>query len=232
MSVFLYAASVTPLADPDLYAAAYRAASEGRRQKTDRCRRAADRHLSLGAELLLQYALKAAGEPSAPEYAADENGKPYLPGGGRHFNLSHSGTYALCALSGREVGCDIEAVAETDALEIAGRFFCPEEAADIAAAASREDRLVRFYRYWTLKESYLKATGPGMTLPLDRFRVELAAGPSVIRDGRRAPYTFLESADIPGYRIALCAEEDCRDTRLTLVDIRPLIGAKSRSDND
>lgn len=58
----LYAADVTPLADPELFQMAYAAASPARREKADHYRFAKSRRLSLGAEALLRHALCCAGD--------------------------------------------------------------------------------------------------------------------------------------------------------------------------
>ena len=69
-----------------------------------------------------------------------------------------------------EIGVDIEIVGrEADVLDIAKRSFSSSEVADIFRLSNVEDRINRFYDYWTLKESYIKATGLGLKIPLDQF---------------------------------------------------------------
>ena len=222
----LFAADVTALKDAELYHLAYAAATPARREKTDRFRFEKDRRLSLGAEALLRHALRCADLDAASagfDYGADK--KPYLKDGRLFFNLSHSGIWAVCAVAGYEVGCDVEQVAPID-LKLARRFL-PEEYADILSQPTAEERLELFYRYWTLKESFLKATGLGMKLPMDRFQIRLGTEISVIQsvDGRR--YTFREYDDLPGCRCALCAAGECRDTELRIVDLQKIL-AKER----
>lgn len=218
-TVTVYAASVAPLADDRLYAAAYGAVTEARRRKTDRYLRAEDRRLSLGVELLLAHALKAAGRGGLPpELGCGRYGKPCLPDGSLRFSLSHTGEYAVCAVADRELGCDAERLAEAD-LKLAERFFCPEEAADIAAQPTREERDRLFFRYWTLKESFMKATGLGMKLAPDAFRIVRGREISVIQSVDGRAYGFAEPEGIPGCRCAVCAEGDCRDTVLRTVDL-------------
>lgn len=222
----LYAADVSVLADPQFYAAAYAAASPARRGKTDRYHFAKDRYLSLGAELLLHHALRAAGICGLPadlDYGAQ--GKPYLRDSGIFFNLSHSGSWAVCAVSACEVGCDVEKIAPID-LEIAKRFFFRTEYDDIAAQTTEETRNEMFYRYWTLKESFMKATGLGMKLPLDAFRIVRGSEISVVQpvDGRS--YHFAEYEEIPGCKCALCTAGDCRGAALRMVDLRQTLSAR------
>jgi 4'-phosphopantetheinyl transferase len=56
--------------------------------------------------------------------------------------------------------------------DIASRFFCPEEAAEISSLPVNEHERA-FFSCWTRKEAYLKATGDGLSTPLDQFRVTL-----------------------------------------------------------
>ncbi|MCC8106972.1 MAG: 4'-phosphopantetheinyl transferase superfamily protein [Clostridiales bacterium] len=99
----------------------------------------------------------------------DMYGKPYLPDfPGLHFNLSHSHEMAMAVFADTEVGCDIELQKKPNE-KLAERFFCPEENAWMKAARTETEREERFYRLWTLKESFIKATGQGLRLPLDSF---------------------------------------------------------------
>lgn len=91
------------------------------------------------------------------EVAYSADGKPYLVDGSLHFNLSHSGDFALIAVSPHApVGVDIERHREQVSWrEIANRFFTPRE---IASMQSEKD----FYRFWVMKEAVLKAIGTGL----------------------------------------------------------------------
>lgn len=219
----LYAADVSVLADPQLYAAAYAAVSPARREKTDRYRFTKDRYLSLGAEILLYHALRAAGISDLPaDFCCGAQGKPYLKNCGVSFNLSHSGNWAVCAVSAREVGCDVEKIAPIS-LEIAKRFFCSAEYDDIAAQTTDEARNEMFFRYWTLKESFIKATGLGMKLPLNAFRIVRGSEISIIQSVDGKAYHFAEYNELPGFRCALCTAGDCRGTVLQKADLKQIL---------
>lgn len=97
-----------------------------------------------------------------------EHGKPMLPKeSGFYFNLSHSGDYALCAVSDREIGADIQRH-EKYADRLAERFFHPEELAYLKEA---KDSKRCFYDIWCLKESCIKCTGRGLSTGLEKFSV-------------------------------------------------------------
>jgi 4'-phosphopantetheinyl transferase len=104
-----------------------------------------------------------------------EKGKPALaPRTGIDFNLSHSGGLAVFAFTaGREVGVDVERIRPlSDMQSIADRFFSCEEAAELSSLAPNH-RERGFYLCWTRKEAYIKASGDGLSAPLDSFRVTL-----------------------------------------------------------
>ena len=89
------------------------------------------------------------------------------------YNLSHSGHYVMCAYSDKadaKVGCDLEMVGR-QRLSVAKRFFCEAEYQHILNTRSEEEQLRLFYRYWVLKESFMKATREGMALGTDTFEI-------------------------------------------------------------
>ena len=92
------------------------------------------------------------GRPSlAPPFAAT----------GLHFNLAHThGLVVLAAGRVAGVGVDVEALGKRVRLEVAERYFSAAEVAELSALPV-DARAARFLRLWTLKESYLKATGQG-----------------------------------------------------------------------
>ena len=186
--------------------------SDTRRKKVMSYRFMKDRCLSLGAELLLRDALCdfdiEKTEPLEFEYRKNE--KPYLRGHGDiFFNLSHSGDYVMCAVSGSEVGCDIQKIDKAD-IKLAERFFTEREYHAIANLPTEEERKDMFYRYWTLKESFMKVTGLGMQLELNAF--EILIDDKATSDVRVSltqhvddhTYSFTEFDSVPGYKAAVC----------------------------
>ena len=205
MNDLFYAADISPLlTDAALYRRAYDAAAPQKREALDRIRVTRERCLSLCGALLLQKALRDVGaEP--PLFACGENGKPFLKNSpGLHFNISHSGDFAVCVLSDAPVGCDVETIRPVrDA--VAERCFSAEENAALAAQDGAAAKETLFFRYWTLKESFLKAVGCGITVPLSSVSFDLSGDAPAVRqsisDGR---FFFREYGDLPGYRAALC----------------------------
>lgn len=106
--------------------------------------------------------------------AVSSTGKPTLATGEMCFNVSHSEGIAVYAFTARtEVGVDVERVRPyPNHLELAQRFFHPVEFQALARLPERE-REEAFFRLWTCKEAFLKATGLGLSGGLERVRLSV-----------------------------------------------------------
>ena len=119
--------------------------------------------------------------PKNLSFTYSELGKPELKNNARNlrFNLSHNSDLIVCAVClNSNIGCDVESLSrKMSILPIAKRFFSKEEFTDIN---SLPDSLQRkgFFERWTLKESYVKATGKGISQGLDTFRFKLKTSDS------------------------------------------------------
>jgi len=147
--------------------------------------------------------------PGHLRFYYDQYGKPFLdPEFSSYllnFNLSHSGSMALYAITrNMEVGVDVERVrSDFEYEEIAERFFSANEVA-ILRTIPTEKKLEAFYDCWTRKEAYIKAHGKGLSLPLDSFDVSFAPG---------EPPMLLITKDEP---------QEC--SLWTLLELRPGLG--------
>lgn len=144
----------------------------------------------------------------APALITGEYGKPYLKELPElFFSLSHSETVAVCAISDREIGIDIEYHREMSPdrlLRIAKRFFAPEEY-DAIAEESGEAAKELFYRIWTAKEAYIKFTGEGMHRNLASFSVVPVKDSMVTGDRILAHFRHVDI--IGDYSLCLCSGE-------------------------
>lgn len=141
-----------------------------------------DRHDYANAHDLLRRTLSRydALPPDAWRFHATAHGKPVLapepcPSVPLTFNLSHTHQIVACVVSrGAAVGIDVERVDRVpDTMSIAARFFSARETATLQDRASGHDRALRFIELWTLKESFVKATGKGLSQPLQGFTFDL-----------------------------------------------------------
>lgn len=120
-------------------------------------------------------------EPSALEFSRQSSGKPGLDPRRwstlLRFNVSHSKSWVVIALAeARDVGVDIEAMEEMpDWRLLAERVFSAQEWHQMQALTAVQ-QLEAFYRGWTRKEAYLKATGEGLIDDLSRIQVSMMPG--------------------------------------------------------
>ena len=128
--------------------------------------------------------------PNALSFGRGPCGKPHLvsprtsPEEILHFNLSHTEGAVSVALALDPVGVDIEMQRhQPDFLEIAETVFAPESVAAVANAAAGLQRRSLFYRYWTLGEALIKATGGGMSHDLKSFAFTSQGEPKLCRAG-------------------------------------------------
>jgi 4'-phosphopantetheinyl transferase len=126
---------------------------------------------ALSRTMLSRYA---AVQPRNWPFIIDAHGRPELAMRPAHvpdlrFNLTHTNGLVACAVTvGRELGIDVEHIGRPLNFDVPERFFSQQEVEDLRALPKVEQRTV-FFDYWTLKESYIKARGLGLALPLRHF---------------------------------------------------------------
>ncbi len=208
--VCTYYINVAQFENETLYVEKLNLLSPYRQQKIASLRHKKDKNRSLGAGIALDCALRAYGlrERSA-EYEFGEWGKPFLKyHPDIHFSLSHSGDYAICSIGDRPVGNDIERV-KPGALKVADRFFTSEELDFLYAGQDDEEIMQRMFRIWTMKESFLKAVGRGISLPMGEFSVAVDEENNEVlvkHIFNDKEYHMKEYHTIPGYRVSVCCQ--------------------------
>ncbi|MBB5144666.1 4'-phosphopantetheinyl transferase family protein [Desulfovibrio intestinalis] len=142
--------------------------------KSARFRHSADAVRHIAGRALVRRMLEAAGHKKFDDdFFLNPYGKPYSPGSGLHFSISHSGSMVWAAFC-REapVGIDVESQLTLPDLADLATQLHPREAQAIDSF-SPEERTAAFYRCWTRKEAVLKALGKGLSLPLNSFQVRV-----------------------------------------------------------
>lgn len=131
-----------------------------------------DKVHSIFAEVILRYALwEKYGLKDDIIIQKANYGKPYLANYKNiHFNLSHSGDWVLCGVGDNPIGIDVEQIDDKN-LFIAEKVYTKEER-DYLFAQNENDRIRLFYSIWTLKESYIKNVGRGLSIPLKSFMLK------------------------------------------------------------
>lgn len=127
--------------------------------------------------------------PTEIIFTYNEFGKPQLASGAMHFNVSHSANFGLLAFDHlNPLGVDVEFKRpDFGGLKIARRFFSEHEVKELESLPETE-RLQGFFNGWSRKESYIKAEGKGLAIPLSQFSVNLTPGAdSVLLSTEHAP---------------------------------------------
>ena len=167
--------------------------------------------------------------PQDVELVVEELGRPVLapPHHEVRFSLAHSRGVVVCAVAlGASVGVDVEDVERPiEALELAQRFFCPSEAADLSVLPE-EARRRRFFQLWTLKEACLKALGTGLREGLDRFCFDFSRGDTWPQLVSPDPRWQLGQLSVPPRHlvaVALREETPANGRQLVVRTILPLV---------
>jgi 4'-phosphopantetheinyl transferase len=164
--------------EPERFAALRELLVDEDHERADRYRIPVIRSQFVAARAFLRSVLGAytAVDPRKVTFHYGPQGKPYLlhPNRPLFFNLSHSHSLALVAVSKRvEIGVDVEQVRQFNDLAFAERYFTPREVSTLMAVPEHQ-RTEVFFHAWTRKEAFLKATGEGIAIGLDRVEVSLA----------------------------------------------------------
>jgi len=173
--------------DASLLAAYDALMTEPERARHQRFAFASDRRLFLATRALVRTVLShyATVRPQDWRFGERDHGKPYVVAPADvapiHFNLSGTPGLAICAVSRAyaDLGLDAECLSRHgDTAAIAESYFSPVEARALRALPASAQR-DRFFSYWTLKESYIKARGLGLAIPLEQFSFLLDDGDDI-----------------------------------------------------
>ncbi|PFY18315.1 4-phosphopantetheinyl transferase [Bacillus toyonensis] len=182
--------------------------SNEKRKKIQSFRRMEDAYRALIADLLVRNLIIRKYNVLNEEIEFQNNfyGKPYLQGFSKfEFNISHSGEWVVCAVDKFSIGVDIEMIKPIE-FDIAKCFFTEEEYDDLLTVDSLK-RLDYFYDLWTIKESYVKAIGKGLTIPLNSFLVKKQGLEhiEIIQNNKKNSYIVKQYCIDDQYKLSVCA---------------------------
>ncbi len=154
------------------------------KQYADQFRFHQDRHLYVTAHLCVRRILSQYGSlsPDAWRFKKNAYGKPFIINyqySELYFNLSHTQGLIACIVAYKKaIGVDVERYRQLqDFNALCQTAFSSLEVADILSLKKRSAQEQRFFTYWTLKESYIKARGMGLSIPLQQFSfIEITTG--------------------------------------------------------
>ena len=185
-----------------------------------------DRHRYLVTRVLLRTVLSQYA-PIAPQdwgFHANAYGKPSITNDhplAHHisFNVSHTDGLVLVGVTkSSALGVDVENLGRRAPLDAAAHYFSATEAAALAQLPAHL-QADRFFQYWTLKESYVKARGMGLSIPLDQFSFDLSTQGQVSLsiDSRLhdspTRWNLWQLRPTPEHLVAVCAERSLSDNQ-------------------
>jgi 4'-phosphopantetheinyl transferase len=234
--IHLYFSRPEHVSDPDLLRRYAALLSDDERARMSRFHFSRNREQYLLARALVRASLSRYYPVDPASWRFDRNayGKPEvthpeadLP---IRFNLSHTNGLSVCAIArNHAVGVDVENTRRTTHsgfLSLA-RYFSPVEIEELHALPENR-QTARFFDYWTLKESYIKARGAGFAIPLDKFGFRFEANKMTgfwvhpqLQD-QADNWQFWRIRLSGGYRIAIAVESPDRGFKISAVNSVPL----------
>lgn len=189
-----------PLEKPDYI-------EDGRWKNIQKLKSESDKKRSLASGYLLDYMCKDL-EIEYPDYAYVQNGKPILKDRACAFNLSHSGDYVVIAYhkAKEPIGVDIQKVRPMrEGME--KRILHEKETGKVNESVN--ERIHYMNCLWTIKESFVKMTGEGLSRDFRTVYVDFENGTVMAEDGSRAKFSIWEWED--DYFLSVCSnrKEEC-----------------------
>ncbi len=184
-----------------------------------------DQQRSIVADLLSRYLIcrKMGLHNRELKITQNEYGKPLLNNDRNiHFNVSHSGDWVICGINDFPVGVDIEKIQPVD-FSVAKRFFTEKEYEELLNTDPSE-RLLYYYHQFTAKESYLKALGLGLRIPLNSFSVTLLDNDiSINTDNHKTEVRFVRYNIDPQHVVTSCTFYNDLFDKVTYKELREVI---------
>jgi 4'-phosphopantetheinyl transferase len=203
----IYATKINDVIEESKYKKLLSYLSEERIKKINRLVSFNDKYRSLLGEILVRQIIvnKFSILNSDIEIVTNNYGKPYLYTiNNFEFNISHSGDWVVCAIDESPIGIDIEKIQSINYLDIAQRFFTKNEFR-LLNSKNRYEKLRYFFELWTLKESYIKAVGKGLSIPLNSFEINII-GEIIETIGKNDKYYF-KMYNIDSYhKLSVCSK--------------------------
>jgi len=202
--------------------------SKGSRKRINKFRFIEDALHTLYGEVMVRFMVSKQYSINIDQIEILKNtyGKPYIINPPIYFNISHAGEWVACAISGQNIGIDVELIKNEnkDILDIARRFFHKEEYLFLRAKEESEC-ITAFYDLWTLKESYIKWIGTGLTTPLNSFYFNISDNQIFVTDINQVAHPFFRQYPISGYKLSVCSTIPCFPDQIDFVDMKEIISA-------
>jgi len=207
--------------DHNVYRFFKQSVSQVRQHQADQYRFFDDAKRCVFSEVLLQYSFfQKVGSLKKIELEYNEFGKPFIRGKEDFsYNISHSGKWVVIAYGDMPIGVDIEKICDTEEYMPVEAFT--KEERDYINGVEDEDKAKRFTQTWTLKESYVKYIGTGLSTDLNSFSILIEdmikiKGDSGIEENLKLECQLFQS----DYYLSVCsAETEMMMHEIKLIDL-------------
>ncbi len=169
----------------------------------------------LSGRILLRYILCKHHNLSNGQITIGYNrfGKPLLIDSELQFNIAHSKAWLVCVVANNPVGIDVEKIIAWRE-RVAKRVLSEPEYSALQTLNAFE-KTEQFYSLWTLKESYSKAIGRGLTVPFNGFSIKKSR---LNRLFETDDHYWLRQYDIdPDYKLSVCSTSRRFAERIALI---------------
>lgn len=146
-------------------------------------------------------------------------GKPYLKSyPDIHYNISHCEDTVVCAISHNSIGVDIESIRPFSEL-IIKKVFTEEEKTFLSKMSVDEySHQEWFFRFWTLKEAYIKHAGRGLAMSMNEFSFSFTGQAEPYQVSFSKPGLFFTQKKLANdYILSLCTASLSVDLNLIYV---------------
>ncbi|MCL2253252.1 MAG: 4'-phosphopantetheinyl transferase superfamily protein [Lachnospiraceae bacterium] len=129
---------------------------------------------------------------------------------GIYFNISHSGKWVICAINDDEIGIDIEEIKDKEVNPSLIRKVLSAMEQEYVEKLDDEQKAKAFYRFWTMKEAYIKYTGQGLRLELDKIEIDVERNLVRLVDSESECSCITKQIDFfdDKYILSICANKD------------------------
>lgn len=210
--------------DKPLYDNLLSEVDEGRKIKISKFIYKEDAYRTLIGDLLIRSMVceKLSMTNEQVSFYTNEYGKPFVCGRPNfHFNVSHAGEWVLSGTSSAEIGIDIEFMQPID-LDIAKYYFSNLEYEDLQKK-DKDEKTTYFYELWTLKESYIKARGMGLSIPLKDFCIRVMNEAILLSGKETIENWFFKQYEIDDpYKLAVCSKLNNFPSRIKIVTLEEI----------
>jgi 4'-phosphopantetheinyl transferase len=198
--------------------------SDEKKERIRRFYRYEDAQRTLIGDILVRYLLcrRLGIKNEMLVFRANRYGKPFLTNSSEiQYNISHSGKWVVCSIHNLPIGIDVEHIKPID-VSIAEKFFTKQEFNELTCKNEAE-KMHYFYDLFTLKESYIKAEGKGLSIPLDSFIIKIDENSiSVSPINESVKYYFRQYCIDEEYRLSICARKNEFPRNIVIYDIQEI----------